>query len=65
MTFAAQFEKNGTLNRVIMPKLNCPEAEGILGGILRQDGPERRLSKRTAAIEDGWYRGQLNFTVGG
>ena len=64
MSFAAQFARDGTLSRVILPKLNCAEAEGIIGGILvkmiqsgdyRQDGSN----------EDGWYRGDLSFTVGG
>lgn len=64
MSFAAQFEKDGSLNRVILPKMNCPEAEGVLGGILVkmiQSGDYRN----DGSNEDGWYRGDLSFTVGG
>ena len=63
MSFAAQFSPDGTLNRIVMPKLNCPEAEGILGGVLLkmvQSGDYRP----DGSNQDGWYRGRLNFTVG-
>jgi hypothetical protein len=64
MPFAAQFQPDGTLTRVLLPRLGCPEAEGILGGILLkmiQGGDYRPTGKN----EDGWYRGELNFTIGG
>ena len=64
LSFAAQFSPDGTLNRIVMPKLGCPEAEGILGGILLkmvQEGDYRP----DGSNEDGWYRGALSFTVGG
>ena len=60
MSFAAQFSRDGTLNRIVMPKLNCPEAEGILGGVLlkmvqsgdyRPDGSNaRRLVPRPVEL---------------
>src|SRR3712207_5618331 len=30
LSFAAHFNPDGTLNRIVMPRLGCPEAEGIL-----------------------------------
>jgi hypothetical protein len=64
MSFAAQFQPDGTLTRVLLPRLACPEAEGILGGILLKmiEGGDYRPSGKT---EDGWYRGELSFTIGG
>lgn len=64
MSFAAHFNPDGQLNRIVMPKLNCAEAEGVLGGILlkmMQAGDYRH----DGSNEEGWYRGQLSFTVGG
>ena len=64
MSFAAQFQRDGTLNRIVLPKLGCAEAEGILGGILLkmiQSGDYRP----DGSNEDGWYRGELRFTVAG
>ena len=64
MSFAAHFSPDGQLNRVVMPKLNCAEAEGVLGGILlkmMQAGDYRH----DGSNEEGWYRGELSFTVGG
>ena len=64
MSFAAHFKPDGTLDRLVLPKLGCPEAEGILGGILLkmvQKGDYRP----DGSNEDGWYRGVLSFTVSG
>src|SRR5574338_1353629 len=59
MSFAAQFTSDGKLTRLVMPKLACPEAEGILGGMLLnmvQEGDYRPDGKN----RDGWYRGELS-----
>ena len=64
MSFAAHFKPDGTLNRLVMPRLGCPEAESILGGVLLkmvQSGDYRP----DGSNEDGWYRGNLSFTVSG
>lgn len=61
LSFAAQFDPDGTLRRVVLPKLNCPEAEGIIGGAvleMMKGGDYRPTGKNP----DGWYRG--NFTFG-
>ena len=34
MSFAAQYNPDGSVARVIVPKLDCPEAEAILAGAL-------------------------------
>src|SRR4029434_8477412 len=33
-SFSTQFDAGGLLQRIILPQLNCPEAEGIIGGAL-------------------------------
>ena len=32
LTFATQYGTDGTLQRIVLPQLNCAEAEGIVGG---------------------------------
>ena len=60
MSFAAQYNPDGSVARVIVPKLDCPEAEGILAGALVemiQGGDYRPTGKS----EQGWYKGSLTF----
>lgn len=64
LSFAAQFDPGGALNRIVLPKLNCPEAEGIVGGALLEmmrGGDYRPTGKNP----DGWYRGQFTFSFSG
>jgi hypothetical protein len=64
LSFAAQFDPAGSLQRILLPKLDCPEAEGIIGGALLamvKGGDYRPTGKNP----DGWYQGQLNFTFEG
>ena len=65
LSFAAQFDPDsGSLQRVLIPKLDCPEAEGIIGGALLNmvNGGDYRP---TGKNPEGWYQGQLNFTYVG
>ena len=60
MSFAAQYNPDGSIGRLILPKLNCPEAESVLAGALVemiQAGDYRRGSESP----DGWYQGSLTF----
>ena len=60
VSFAAQFNPDGSLREIVIPKLNCPEAEGVIGGALLEmiNGGDYRPKGRT---QDGWYRGSLTF----
>jgi hypothetical protein len=61
LSFAAQFQPDGTLNRVVLPKLNCPEGEGVIGGAILEmmrGGDYKPTGKNL----DGWYRGQFSFS---
>jgi len=60
MSFAAQFNPDGSLNQIVIPKLNCPKAEAVIGGTLQ----EMILGgdyKPTGQSPGGWYRGDLSF----
>lgn len=60
VSFAAQFDPDGSLHQIVIPKLNCPEAEGVVGGALLEmirGGDYRPTGKNP----DGWYRGNLSF----
>lgn len=62
--FAVQYAPDGTLAKVVMPKLNCAEAESVVGGTLLemiQGGDYSRSGKSLA----GWYQGGLGFTFAG
>jgi hypothetical protein len=64
VTFAAQYAPDGSLARVVMPKLECPEAESVVGGTLLemlQAGDYAPTTKSPA----GWYKGGLGFSFTG
>ena len=60
LSFAAHFNPDGSLNRVVMKRLGCPKAESMLGGMLLEmiQGGDY---KPTGENPDGWYRGELSF----
>lgn len=61
LSFAAQYDPGGTLQRIVLPKLNCPEAEGIVGGALLEmmrGGDYRPTGKNP----EGWYKGNFAFS---
>lgn len=64
ITFATQYGPDGTLQRLILPKLDCAEAASVAGGALLemlQAGDYAPTGKSPA----GWYRGGLEFTFTG
>lgn len=60
ISFAAQFSPDGELKRLLVPALNCPEAESWIGGTLVKSlkGGDFR---RPVSNPEGWYRGDLSF----
>jgi hypothetical protein len=60
LSFAAQYNPDGSLARVILPRMNCTEAEGIIAGAvleMMKAGDYRP----TGQNPDGWYRGNFAF----
>lgn len=62
--FAVQYDAGGNLTRVILPRLQCPEAESVAGGALLemlQSGDYAATGKS----RNGWYQGTLGFSFAG
>src|SRR5215208_4077433 len=62
--FAVQYGADGNLTRVILPRLECPEAESVAGGALLemlQSGDYAPSGKS----RNGWYQGTLGFSFAG
>ena len=60
LNFAVQYDPGGKLSRVILPPLDCPEAEGIIAGAviaMVQGGDFLRKGESP----EGWYQGDLFF----
>lgn len=62
MSFAAQFDADGTPRQIIIPKINCPKAEAMIGGALKEM-IEAGDYKPTGFSPGGWYRGDLSFFI--
>ncbi|NUQ17930.1 MAG: hypothetical protein HOP95_05660 [Sphingomonas sp.] len=61
MSFAALFDADGNPLQIVIPKLNCPRAEAVIGGTLKealQGGDYRPTAKTTA-----WYQGIISFDI--
>jgi hypothetical protein len=63
-SFATQFNQQGQLQRLILPALNCPDAESWLGGTLLQSIQAGDYLP-TGRSPGGWYRGELSFEYDG
>jgi hypothetical protein len=64
ISFAAQYAPDGSLSRIVMPKLACPPAESVVAGTLLDmfQGGDYAATGKSAA---GWYQGGLGFTFAG
>jgi hypothetical protein len=64
ITFAVQYGPDGSLSKLIIPQLNCAEAESVAGGALLemvQAGDYEPTGKSV----NGWYQGTLGFSFAG
>jgi len=64
VTFAVQYAPDGSLARVVMPKLDCAEAESVVGGTLLEMLRAGDYAP-TAKSPAGWYKGGLGFSFTG
>jgi hypothetical protein len=64
LTFATQYAADGSLQRVVLPQLNCAEAESVVGGALLEmiQGGDYAPDGKSAL---GWYKGGLVFSFAG
>ena len=61
MSFAAQYAQDGSLQRVVLPKLDCAEAESVAGGALLEMLQAGDYAP-TGKSGNGWYQGGLMFS---
>jgi hypothetical protein len=64
ISFAVQYGTDSAPSRIVIPKLDCAEAESVLGGALvemLQAGDYAPTGKSAA----GWYQGGLGFSFAG
>lgn len=64
VSFAAQYLPDGTLDKLILPKLGCPAAESVLGGTLLEMFKGGDYAS-TGKSPQGWYKGGLRFSFAG
>jgi hypothetical protein len=64
LTFATQYAPDGSLQRIVLPQLNCAEAESIVGGAVLEmvQGGDYSPNGKSPA---GWYKGGLAFSFAG
>jgi hypothetical protein len=62
--FATQYAPDGTLARVILPQLNCPEAESVAGGAVLEMIQAGDYAPTGRSV-NGWYQGTLGFSFAG
>ena len=58
--FLVHFQANGTADRVVLQKLDCPGAESVLGAMVLQHLQWGTL-KPTGENVTGWYRSEIGF----
>jgi hypothetical protein len=60
VSFAAHFAADGSVDRLVMNRLNCAEVESLIGGVLLEmiNGGDYKMTGENA---DRWYRGELSF----
>lgn len=62
--FAAQYAPDGNLSRLILPRLDCPEAESVAGGAVLEMMQAGDYAP-TGKSQNGWYQGTIGFTFAG
>jgi len=64
MSFAAHYAPDGTLERLVLPKLECAEAESVAGGAVLEMLNSGDYAP-TGKSRNGWYQGGLMFSFAG
>jgi hypothetical protein len=62
--FATQYAPDGSLSRLILPKLGCQEAESVAGGAILEMVQAGDYTP-TGKSANGWYQATLGFTFAG
>jgi hypothetical protein len=59
--FLIKFDASGTPERLIIGKMGCERAEGILAGALLKL-VDRGVYRPTGARREGWFRSEVSFS---
>jgi hypothetical protein len=59
LSFAVQYNADGSPARIVVPSLNCPEAESIIASSVLAMVKGRDYAPRGRAADQGWYQGML------
>jgi hypothetical protein len=64
LSFATEYDTAGALSKVVLPQLNCAEAEGVLAGAVlgMLEGGDYAP---TGQSRNGWYQGTIAFSFAG
>lgn len=62
--FAVRYDASGTPARLLLPRLECPEAEGVAGGALLEMLAAGDYAPTGKSV-NGWYQGTLGFSFAG
>ena len=60
--FLIQFEPDGDPTRIVIARMNCPELESLMGGVVLNLARAGEF-KPTGENQTGWYRSELSFAV--
>ncbi len=60
--FIAQFAENGTVERVMLQRINCPEVETIAANAALYAAKWGRIKPGTSNTA-GWYRGLVSYIL--
>jgi len=61
LSFAVQYNPDGSAARIVIPALNCPEAEAIIGGAVAAMVKARDYAPKSLTSDQLWYRGTLRY----
>jgi hypothetical protein len=59
--FLVRFDANGGVEHVVVRKLGCDKAEGILAAVVL-DWAKYGMIRSTAVDGEGWYRSEISFS---
>lgn len=59
VSFAVQYNADGSPARIVVPALNCPEAESIIASSVLAMVKGRDFAPHGPAADQGWYQGML------
>jgi hypothetical protein len=59
--FAVQFQPNGTIGRIVIPRMNCAPVESIMGRVLL-DLVGSGEYRATGENPEGWYKSEISFS---